>query len=84
MIPNFLRVIFAACLLGSAAVFYATGMWGWGVLLTILALLSGVTFFFHEYMLLSQWYMRKENFDKAAHWLNKITRYERQLHRKQH
>ena len=35
-------------------------------------------------MLIAQFYLRKENMEKAQEWLNKITDYEKQLIRAQH
>lgn len=48
------------------------------------AIVVFVTFFFNENMLIAQFYLRKENMDKAKQWLNKITNYEKQLIRAQH
>jgi uncharacterized protein YneF (UPF0154 family) len=55
-----------------------------GILGIILALLVFVTFFFNEKMLLAQYYLRKENMEKAEAWLNKIANYERELISVQH
>lgn len=60
------------------------GHWGWGILLVFLALVVVVTFFFNENMLIAQYYLRKENMEKAEQWLGKITNYEKQLIRAQH
>jgi tetratricopeptide (TPR) repeat protein len=60
------------------------GYWGWGVLLVLLAILVAVTFFFNEKMLIAQYFLRKEDMDKAGIWLKKITNYEKELIQPQH
>jgi len=70
--------------LGASVTLFVVGFWGWGIVLVLLALLIGATYFFHEYMLIAQWHLRKENMDKATVWLNKITNYEKQLSKQQH
>lgn len=82
--PNFVRIIVAFVLLGAAVSLFVFGHWAWGVLALLLAILVFVTFFFNENMLIAQFYLRKENMDKAKLWLNKITNYEKQLIRAQH
>src|SRR5690606_1552429 len=57
---------------------------GWGILLVFLAILVGVTFFFNENMLIAQFYLRKENTDKAMMCLNNIKNFEKQLHKSHH
>ncbi|MDM8175741.1 MULTISPECIES: membrane protein [Olivibacter] len=82
--PNFIRIIIAFLLLGAAVSLFVFGHWPWGVLALLLAIVVFVTFFFNENMLIAQFYLRKENMDKAKTWLNKITNYEKQLIRAQH
>jgi Tfp pilus assembly protein PilF len=82
--PNFIRIIIAFLLLGAAVSLFGFGHWPWGVLALLLAIVVFVTFFFNENMLIAQFYLRKENMDKAKTWLNKITNYEKQLIRAQH
>jgi len=82
--PNFVRIIFACLLLGAAVTLMVFGYWGWGVLALVVSILVFVTFFFNENMLIAQYYLRKENMDKAQQWLNKIGNYQRQLVRAQH
>jgi len=82
--PNFVRIILAFVLLGGAVSLIVFGFWGWGILTLILAILVCVTFFFNENMLIAQFYLRKENMEKAKQWLNRITNYEKQLIRAQH
>jgi tetratricopeptide (TPR) repeat protein len=82
--PNIIRLIAALALLGGSIALIIFGSWGWGILGIILALLVFVTFFFNEKMLLAQYYLRKENMEKAEAWLNKIANYERELISVQH
>jgi len=82
--PNFVRIILAFVLLGAAVSLIVFGFWGWGILALVFAILVFVTFFFNENMLIAQFYLRKENMEKAKHWLSKITNYEKQLIRAQH
>jgi tetratricopeptide (TPR) repeat protein len=82
--PNIIRLIAALALLGGSIALIIFGPWEWGVLGIILALLVFVTFFFNEKMLLAQYYLRKENMEKAEAWLNKIANYERELISVQH
>lgn len=81
--PNFVRLIIGAALLGAMVTLFVFGHWGWAILVLLLALIVFITFFFHENMLIAQYYLRKENMDKAELWLNKITNYEKQLIRVQ-
>lgn len=77
--PNYIRLIFAAIVLGAAVALMVFGFWGWGILSVFLSILIAVTFFYNEYMLIAQYYLRKDNMDKAAIWLNRIKNAEKQL-----
>ena len=82
--PNFIRLIIAFAILGAAVTLMVFGYWGWGVPLVLVAILVALTFFFNENMLLAQYFLRKENMDKALVWLKRITNYEKQLVSAQH
>jgi hypothetical protein len=82
--PNFIRLIIAFAFLGSAVALFFFGYWGWGILLVFLTILVLVTFFFNEKMLIAQYFLRKEDMNKAEEWLNKIKNYERELIQAQH
>ncbi|NEU09497.1 DUF2892 domain-containing protein [Flavihumibacter sp. R14] len=82
--PNFIRLIIAFAILGAAITLMVFGYWGWGIPLVLVAILVALTFFFNEKMLLAQYYLRKENMDKAKYWLERITNYERELVSAQH
>jgi len=43
-----------------------------------------LSFFFNENMVIAQWFLRKENNDKAEIWLLKIKDYEKELNKNQH
>ena len=81
--PNFIRIIIAALFLGAAVTLMVFSFWGWGILLIFLAILVFVTFIFNEKMLLAQWYLRKENMDKAESTLMGIKDYEKELYKGQ-
>jgi hypothetical protein len=82
--PNFIRLIIAFAILGAAVTLMVFGYWGWGIPLVLVAILVALTFFFNENMLIAQYFLRKENMDKAKVWLDKITNYEKQLVSAQH
>ncbi|HXH99352.1 MAG TPA: hypothetical protein VNI52_03730 [Sphingobacteriaceae bacterium] len=82
--PNFVRLIISFALLGAAIALIFFSYWGWGILLIFLSLLVLVTFFFNEKMLIAQYFLRKDNMEKAEQWLARITDYERELLRAQH
>ena len=82
--PNFVRLIIGGVLLGASIAIFFTNFWGWGILGVFLSILVFITFFFHENMLLAQWFLRKDDMAKAEVYLRKITNYEKQLIRVQH
>lgn len=77
--PNYIRLIIAAIVLGAAVALMVFGYWGWGILSIFLSILIAATFFYNEYMLIAQYYLRKDNMDKAGVWLNRIKNAETQL-----
>ncbi|MGB4775130.1 MAG: DUF2892 domain-containing protein [Daejeonella sp.] len=82
--PNYIRLIFASLVLGAAVTLIVFGYWGWGIPLILVTILIALTYFFNENMLIAQYFLRKENMDKAGVWLNKISNYEKQLVSAQH
>lgn len=82
--PNYVRLIIGTALVAGMVALFVFGHWGWAILVLLLALIVFITFFFHEYMLIAQYYLRKENLEKAEQWLRKISNYEKQLVRVQH
>ncbi|MXV50212.1 DUF2892 domain-containing protein [Pedobacter sp. HMF7647] len=82
--PNFVRLIISFALLGASVALFIFGHWGWGIPAFLLAIIVFVTFFFNENMLIAQYFLRKENMEKAQQWLDNIKNYEKQLIRAQH
>lgn len=68
--------------LGVYMMFFTRSL-GWGIVVTFLSAIPILLFFKNEYVLLAFWQLRKQNMQKAAHWLSKITDYKSQLHRTQ-
>lgn len=81
---NIIRLIIACCVLGAAIVMCVFGLWGWGILVFLIGGLILLTFFLNENMLISQYFLRKEDTVKSEQWLLKITDYEKQLYKAQH
>ena len=77
--PNFIRLIIAAIVLGASVTLMFLSFWGWAIPLVLLSILVALSFFYHEKMLIAQYFLRKDNMDKAAIWLNGIKNYETQL-----
>jgi hypothetical protein len=81
---NLIRLIIACVVLGAAVALCAFGFWGWGILVLFLGGIVLLSYFFNENMILAQWFLRKEQSEKAELWLLKITDYEKQLNKSQH
>lgn len=81
---NIVRLVIACIFFGAGVALCAFGFWGWGILAVLVGGLILLTFFFNENMLISQYFLRKENSEKAEEWLLKINDYEKQLHKGQH
>jgi hypothetical protein len=81
--PNFIRIIVAAIMLGAAVTLIVFSFWGWGIVLILLAIIVGVTFIFNERMLLAQWHLRKESMEKAEITLMGIKDYHKELYKGQ-
>jgi hypothetical protein len=82
--PNILRLIIGFALLGASIALMVFSFWGWGILVLLLSIIVFVTFFFNENMLIAQYFLRKENMEKAEQFLHKISNYESQLYKGQH
>ncbi|WP_285009054.1 DUF2892 domain-containing protein [Pedobacter faecalis] len=82
--PNIIRLILGFVALGASVTLMVFSFWGWGILGILLSILIFVTYFFNEKMLLAQWFLRKDNLDKAEVFLRRIKNYERELIRVQH
>ncbi|MET3113652.1 hypothetical protein AAKU52_001380 [Pedobacter sp. CG_S7] len=81
---NIVRLIIGFAILGASIALIIFGFWGWGILVLLISIFVGVTYFFNENMLLAQWFLRKDNMPKAEQFLKRITNFETQLIRVQH
>jgi hypothetical protein len=81
---NIIRFIVACVFFGGAVALCVFGFWWWGILTLFVGGLFLLSFFFNENMILAQWFLRKENPDKAEAWLLKVKDYEKQVHKRQH
>src|SRR3954466_2822791 len=81
---NIVRLVIACVFFGAAVALCAFSFWWWGILVLLMGGALLLTFFFNENMLISQYYLRKENSDKAEAFLAKVNDYEKQLHKGQH
>jgi hypothetical protein len=81
---NIIRLIIACVVFGAAVALCVFGFWWWGILVLLIGGIVLLSFFFNENMIIAQWFLRKEQPEKAETYLLKITDYEKQLHRKQH
>ncbi|SEP05477.1 DUF2892 domain-containing protein [Mucilaginibacter sp. AW1-7] len=81
---NIVRLVVACVFFGAAVALCAFSFWGWGILVLLFGGIVLLSFFFNENMILAQYFLRKENSEKAETWLLKITDYEKQLHKNQH
>ena len=84
IMSNIVRLIIACVIMGAGVTLCGFGFWGWGILLFILGGMVLLTFFFNENMLIAQFYLRKENSEKAEAFLMRITDYEKELYKSQH
>lgn len=81
---NLVRIIISSLILIGTVLLFVYGDWGWGILGILLTILAFVTVFFNENMLIAQYYLRKENMEKTAKWLENIKNFEKQLISAQH
>lgn len=81
---NLVRIILTTIIFIGTVALFVFGEWEWGIFGILITLIAFITIFFNENMLLAQWYMRKEDMDKANKWLGKIHNYEKQLISAQH
>lgn len=56
----------------------------WGIILIIFSILPIFLFFRNENLLISFWYLRKQNFQKTQKWLKNIKNINKQLYKQQH
>ena len=80
---NTIKLVVACVLFGAAVALCVFGFWWWGILVLLIGGIALLSFFFNENMIIAQWFLRKDKMDKAEEWLQKITNYEKQLHKGQ-
>src|ERR1700761_891704 len=80
---NIFRLIISCVIFAGAVALCVTGSW-WGILVLLIGGIVLLSFFFNEKMIIAQWFLRKENNDKAEEWLLKIKDYEKELNKRQH
>jgi hypothetical protein len=68
-----IRCVVAAFTLGLTIYTFASGHWGWGIVMIFVLALVIATFFIHERLIMAMNQMRKGDTDKAAYHINKIT-----------
>lgn len=68
-----IRCAIALLALGLTVWLFATGYWGWGIVMILVTAIIGLTFFRNENMILALNHMRTGNQDKAKVQINKIT-----------
>jgi hypothetical protein len=71
---NIVRLIIACVIMGAAVTMAGFGIWGWGILVMFLGGVVLLSFFFNENMIISQFYLRKENSDKSRRMVAKNNR----------
>ena len=81
---NIFRLIIACVIFACAITICFFGFWWWGILVLLIGGIVLFSFFFNEKMVIAQWFLRKENNDKAEFWLLKIKDYEKELNKNQH
>ncbi|GAA4333815.1 membrane protein [Mucilaginibacter gynuensis] len=70
-------------MLGAGIALCGFGFWGWGILVFLLGGIVLLSFFFNENMILAQYFLRKEDSEKAEQWLLKVKDYEKELYKNQ-
>lgn len=81
---NIFRLIISCVIFAGAVALCVSGSWWWGILVLFIGGIVLLSFFFNENMVIAQWFLRKENNDKAEAWLLKIKDYEKELNKSQH
>lgn len=69
-----IRCLVAAASLGLTVYSFASGHWGWGIVMIFVSAIIGLSFFRNESMILALNQMRVGNHEKAAKYLNRISR----------
>lgn len=83
MLGFIIKCALAALSLGGTVALFASGHWGWGIVMIFVTAIIGLSFFRHERMIMALNQMRVGNQEKAKFHIDKITHPEL-LPRKQH
>lgn len=83
MIRFILRCVLALASIFFTVYLFATGYWGWGIMMILLTAIVILSFFRNENMILALNQMRLGNTDKAKYYMNKVT-HPQFMPRKQH
>jgi hypothetical protein len=78
-----IRCALAALSIGGLFALFATGYWGWGIVMVFVTAIIVLSFFKHENMIMALNHMRQGDTDKAKSNINKIT-HPQFLPKKQH
>lgn len=81
---KYIKFVFAAILIGLGVYLMFNRNIGWGIVLVILSAIPILLFYKNEFILLAFWQLRKQNFEKAFHFLSKIKNYKTELHKSQY
>lgn len=81
---KYLKFVIAALIIAFGVYLMFNRNIGWGIVVVILSGIPILLFFKNEYILLSFWFMRKQNIIKASQWLARITNFKQQLHKSQY
>lgn len=81
---KYIKFVIAALMIAAGIYLMMNRNIGWGIVVVILSALPILLFYKNEFILAAFWYLRKQNMEKAAQWLSKITNFETQLHRSQY
>ncbi len=81
---KYIKFVIAALMIAAGIYLMMNRNIGWGIVVVILSALPILLFYKNEFILAAFWYLRKQNMEKAALWLRKITNFETQLHRSQY
>ncbi|WP_027376719.1 hypothetical protein [Kaistella palustris] len=81
---KYIKFVIAAIMIAAGIYLMMNRNIGWGIVVVVLSAIPIFLFFKNEFILMSFWFLRKQNIEKAQSWLTKITNYESQLHKSQY
>lgn len=81
---KYIKFVIAALMIAFGVYLMMNRNLGWGIVIVVLSAIPIFLFFKNEFILLSFWFLRKQNFAKAAEWLTHIKNHESQLHKSQY